>query len=242
MSKKLDKKIFRKVRNANLKYNLVEDGDHIAVGVSGGKDSLCLLHYLSLLKKYTPLEFEISPIYLDLGWNNDISEVEQYCHELGFNLHKEKTDIAYIVFEARQENNPCSLCANLRRGALNRTAKSFGCNKVALGHHADDAVDTLFLSMLYEGRYHLFKPKTYLDRIDITVIRPLIYVNEDDIKGFIRDSGIKPAINLCPADGFTKRDLIKDIISSIEEKCPGARAKILSSIENTDKDSFWSID
>lgn len=233
------KYIFKKIRDANLKYNLIETGDIVAVGMSGGKDSLTLLYFLTLLQKYTPLEFQLKPIYIDLGFDNDITPLEKFCEELTLPLLVETTNIGKIVFEMRKESNPCSLCANLRRGALNRIAKLNGCNKVALGHHLDDVVVTLFMSMLYESRYHLFKPKTYLDRIDITAIRPLIYVEEKEIKLICEQLGFAPVENRCPANGKTKRHEIKDLVEMIEQKFPGAKAKILASIENVDKDSLW---
>ncbi len=237
--KRLQKYIFKQVRNANLNFGLIESGDRVAVGISGGKDSLTLLHFLVLLQKYTPLDFEIFPIYRDLGWENDITAVQDYCESIGNSLLIEKTNIGQVVFNLREEKNPCSLCSNLRRGALNRTAKSLGCNKVALGHHADDAVHTLFLSMLFEGRHNVFKPKTYLDRIDITVIRPLIYVQERDIEHIAMALGIPVIKNRCPADGCTKRNEMKELVDDIEKKYPGARRKILSSLENVNKESFW---
>lgn len=240
MSKNLSKSIFRKVRNANLKYHLIEDGDRVAVGLSGGTDSTILLYFLSLLKKYTPLNFDIIPVYLDLGWDNDTNTLEVFCKSLGLTLIIEETHIGYVVFEARHEKNPCSLCSNMRRGALNRVAKDCSCNKVALGHHLDDAVDTLFMSILFEGRYHLFKPWTYLDRMDITVIRPLIYVAKKEIEAMISSLAITPVKNLCPADGYTKRDEIKLLLGDIEAKYPDIRKKFLSSIENVDAGSFWS--
>ncbi|SHH02928.1 tRNA(Ile)-lysidine synthase TilS/MesJ [Thermosyntropha lipolytica DSM 11003] len=233
------KYVFKKIRDANLKYHLIANGDTVAVGMSGGKDSLTLLYFLTLLKKYTPLNFAIKPVYIDLGFGNDISPLEKFCQELKLPLCVEPTNIGKIVFEMRKEKNPCSLCANLRRGALNRVAKIHGCNKVALGHHLDDAVTTLFMSMLYERRYHLFKPKTYLDRMDITVIRPLIYVEEKDIKLICEQLGIMPVQNLCPASGQTKRQEIKELVEMIEQNFPGAKANILASIENVDQDSFW---
>lgn len=239
MSKGITKRIFRDVRRANLKYKMVEDSDRIAVGLSGGKDSTALLYFLCMLQKYTPLKFSLVPIYLDLGLGNDISGLQAICDELKLPLLIENTNIAAVVFDIRQEKNPCSLCSNLRRGALNRVAKNQGCNKVALGHHADDAVDTLFMSMIFEGRYHLFKPVTYLDRIDITVIRPMILVSENDIKNFSAAMGFTSAENKCPADGFTKREEIKALIADIETRYPGARRRILSSIENVDPNSFW---
>jgi tRNA(Ile)-lysidine synthase TilS/MesJ len=236
----LKKRILRKIRNANHKYNLIESGDRVAVGMSGGKDSMVLLHFLGLLQKYTPLDFSIVPIYLDLGWNNDITSLYNACHQANLELICETTNIGYVVFEARQEKNPCSLCSNLRRGALHRCAKAQGCNKVALGHHLDDAVQTLLMSILFESRYHLFKPRTYLDRIDITLIRPLIYVEETEIRAMLAYLGFDPVKNLCPADGFTKREDIKDLLNEIQGRFPGAKRNFLASIENVDQNSFWS--
>lgn len=238
-TKKLDKRIFGKIRNANLKYDLIENEDSVAVGVSGGKDSMALLYYLSLLRKYTPLHFQIIPVYLDLGWNNECRPLEEFCRHLDLQLNTVTTNIGTIVFDLRNEKSPCSLCSNLRRGALNRTAKDLGCNKVALGHHMDDVVNTLMMSILYEGRYHVFKPKTYLDRIDLHVIRPLIYVTEDEIKQFMRDNQLDAVKNLCPADGITKRNEIKEMMADLKNLYPDIYPKFISSIENIDAGSFW---
>ncbi|MDD2620649.1 MAG: ATP-binding protein [Syntrophomonadaceae bacterium] len=239
MSKRLIKQIFRKVRDANLKYHLVEDGDKVAAALSGGKDSFTMLYFLQMLQKYTPLKFEILPIYIDLGWQNDINAMDDFCKSLGMSLIIEPTNIGQVVFDCRHEKNPCSLCSNLRRGAINRLSKNLNCNKAALGHHMDDAVNTLFLSMIYEGRFNVFKPKTYLDRMDITFIRPLIYVEETQIRQFVATLEIKPVKNRCPADGKTKRTEISKLLEQIEITFPGARKKFLSSIENIGPDSFW---
>lgn len=239
MSKRLNKLIFRKVRDANLKYRLIEDGDRIAVAMSGGKDSFTLLYYLNLLRRYTPLRFEIIPLYLDLGWDNDISELEKLCRDLGMDLHIESTSIGHVVFRQREENNPCGLCSNLRRGCMNRVAVEMGCNKVALGHHLDDAVHTLFISVLYEGRFRLFKPLTYLDRTGITLIRPLIYVQEKEIRSFIASMQWAPVVNRCPADNNTKRSEVSLLLDMMEENHPGIRRQFLAAIENVDHDSLW---
>lgn len=239
MSKRLIKKMFKQVRDANLKYDLVQTGDQIAVGLSGGKDSLALLYFLWLLGKYTPLEFQVYPIHIDLGWEMDLGPLSDFCRRLGYELITEYTNIGQVVFEVRQENNPCSLCANMRRGALNNTAKKWGCNKVALGHHLDDVVDTLFLSMLYEERFAVFKPLTYLDRVDITVIRPLIYVEEIDIDLLVEAQDIQVVKNLCPADNTSKRNEISHLLADMENKHPGAKRSILRSIENVKEDVFW---
>lgn len=239
MSKKLNKLLFKQLRDANLKYKLIEDGDIVAVGMSGGKDSSVLLYLLDLLKKYTPLSFELKPIYIDLGWDNEVEPLSSYCQSLNYNLHIEPTNIGQIVYDIRQEKNPCSLCANLRRGALNNTAKKLGCNKVALGHHLDDVVTTMFLSMLYEHRYNIFKPKTYLDRIDITLVRPMIYVEEKDVIKISNLLEIKTVENRCPVDGLTKRTEIAELVNMIEQQHPGAKKKFLNSIENINPQSFW---
>jgi tRNA 2-thiocytidine biosynthesis protein TtcA len=239
MSNRRKKIIFRKVRDANLNYRLIENGDRVAVALSGGKDSFTMLYFLDSLIKNTPLEFELVPIYIDLGWKNDITSLEEFCQSLGLELIVEKTNIGRVVFEARQEKNPCSLCSNLRRGALNRVAKRYGCNKVALGHHLDDVVHTLFLSILYESRFNVFKPVTYLDRMDITTIRPLIYVEENDIRAFVKSLQIKTVKNRCPADGKTKRHEVAEILDQVEQMHPGARRRIVSSLENIGPDCFW---
>jgi len=239
LAKRLLKTMFRQVRDANLNYHLIENGDLVAAGLSGGKDSLTMLYLLTLLQKYTPLQFKLLPIYVDLGWNNDISIIQDFCSDLGLDLYIEPTHIGQIVFDIRQESNPCSLCANLRRGALNRCAKKLGGNKVALGHHLDDVVDTLFLSILYEQRFHVFKPRTYLDRVDITVIRPLIYVAEKDIISFTEEYGLTVMENYCPADGTTRRSEINQLLDNIEQQHPGLRRKIVRSLENTHPDSLW---
>lgn len=240
ISHKLIKLMFKQIRNANLKYNLIENDDEVAVGMSGGKDSSVLLHLLHLLQKYTPLSFNIHPIYIDLGWNNEIDSLKELCLNYNYNLHIELTNIGEVVFDIREEKSPCSLCANLRRGALNNTAKKLGCNKVALGHHLDDVVNTMFMSMLYENRYNIFKPLTYLDRVDITLIRPMVYVEEKSIIKLADYLGIKAIENLCPADGFTKRDEVAELVNLIETNHPGAKKKILSSIENINLQSFWT--
>jgi tRNA 2-thiocytidine biosynthesis protein TtcA len=240
MGKNLNKYIFKQVRNACLDYGLIENGDRIAVGASGGKDSVTLLHFLKLLQKYTPLKFEIIPIYLDLGWANDITGLQELCKGLELELVVEQTNIGYVVFEARHESNPCSLCSNLRRGALNRKAKSLHCNKVALGHHMDDAVTTLLMSMIFEGQFHVFKPLTYLDRMDITVIRPLVYVAEKDIRTFCSTLPYSLVKNKCPADGYTRRTEIEEIVREIEGKYPGARKRLFSALSKAQKESFWT--
>lgn len=239
MSNRRIKIIFRKVRDANLNYRLIESGDRVAVALSGGKDSFTMLYFMDLLKQHTPLLFDIVPIYVDLGWDNDMEPLVEFCQGLGLELIIEKTNIGRVVFETRQEKNPCALCSNLRRGALNRVAKRYNCNKLALGHHLDDVVHTLFMSILYESRFNVFKPSTYLSRMDITMIRPLIYVEERDIRLFIESMGLNPVKNRCPADGLTKRHEVAELFDQMEGMHPGIRQRIISSLENIGPDCFW---
>ena len=171
-------------RRAVDDYQMIQAGDKIAVGISGGKDSLALLYALHGLKRFYPNPFEIEAITVDLGYEGfDLSGIQKLCDDLGVRYTIVKTDIGKIIFEDRKEKNPCALCAKMRKGAFNETAKSLGCNKLAYGHHRDDLVETMLLSLIYEGRFFSFSPVTYLDRMDITLIRPLIYVTEADVVG-----------------------------------------------------------
>jgi len=240
MSQRLIKRMFRQVRDANIKYGLVQSGDRVAVAMSGGKDSIAMLYFLDLLLKHTPLLFEIKPVYLDMGFGNDAAAISRYCQDIGYDLIIEESNVGKVVFSTRQDDNPCALCSHLRRGALCRVASAHGCNKLALGHHLDDVVNTLFMSMLYEGRYHVFKPNAYLSRADIFAIRPLVYVEEKDIRALCSYLNIQPVKNLCPADGLTKRSEIADLLNTIERIHPGARRKFLAGIENVRSEDFWS--
>ena len=240
MNKRLVKKIFRKVRDANLKYHMIENGDTVAVGIAGGKDSLTTLHFLYLLKKYTPLEFTLVPILLDLGFNNDNKPAIAYCEDHGLNLTIIPTNIGKIVFDIRQEKSPCSLCANLRRGALNRTAKELGCNKVALGHHFDDAIETFALSLLYEGRLSCFCPVTQLAETGLTVIRPMLYLHEKTLRNFCAREELPVLHNPCPADHKTQREDAKALLYEMEGRYPGLKAHIFGALQRSDLEG-WRI-
>ena len=179
-------KLLSKARRAAEDYDMIEEGDKIAVGLSGGKDSITLLYILATMRRFYPKKFEVVAITVDMGLEYDKDEVEalkKLCEELNVEYVIEPTEIGKIVFDVRKEQNPCSLCANMRRGALNNTAVKVGCNKIALGHHADDLIETLFLSLFYESRLSTFSPVTHLERKNVTVIRPMIY------KGFVKDFG-----------------------------------------------------
>ncbi|NLG02756.1 MAG: tRNA 2-thiocytidine biosynthesis protein TtcA, partial [Clostridia bacterium] len=214
-------------------YGLIESGDKIAVGISGGKDSLTLLYALQGLKRFYPKHFELEAITVDLGFENfDLSEIKRLCEELEVHYTVVTTEIAKIVFSDRKESNPCSLCAKMRKGALNDAVKALGCNKVAYAHHKDDIIETMLLSLIFEGRFHSFSPKTYLDRTELTVIRPLMYVNEADIIGFKNKYQLPSQKSPCPVDGYTKREYAKELLKSLNQEHPGTRERMFTAILN----------
>lgn len=218
---------------------MIKEGDRIAVGVSGGKDSLTLLIALRKLMDFYPLKFDVKAVTLTMGIGEpDFSSVMKLCEEIGVEYIIEETAIGKIVFEGRQEKNPCSLCANLRRGTLNSTALRLGCNKVALAHNRDDAVETLLLSTFYEGRIHSFSPVTYLDRKRITVIRPLIYVEEKQIETFIRDQNLQIVQNPCTANSHTKRQFIKELLRDLSIDNREIKNNIFGAIKRSGLDGW----
>ena len=220
-------------RKAVDEYQMIEAGDKIAVGISGGKDSLTLLYALAGLRRFYPKPFDLIAITVDLGYEKFHTEkIEALCQELDVPYHVVKADIARILFEERKESNPCSLCAKMRKGALNEAVKKLGCNKVAYAHHKDDIVETMILSLIFEGRFHSFSPKSYLDRMDLTVIRPMMYVNEADVIGFQRKYDLPVEKSRCPVDGLTKRQYAKDLIHQLELDHPGAKQRMFTAIIN----------
>lgn len=224
-------------RRAVDEYGMIREGDKVAVGLSGGKDSVTLLYALAGLKRFYPQNFDLIAITVDMGFKETDEKEKQamhdLCAELGVPYHVEKTDIAEIIFDARKETNPCSLCAKMRRGALNSVAVSLGCNKLALGHHADDLIETLFLSMFYEGRLSTFAPVSYMDRTGMTLIRPMIYVEEKDIAAFAKD---KPILhNPCPADKHTQREYVKKLIADIKKDIPFVKRRIHGAITHPER-------
>ena len=234
------KKILGPLRRAVEKYEMIRPGDRIPVGLSGGKDSTALLVAMKRFQYFSPVPFELEGITLDMGFGGmDFEPLVQLCAELDIPYTIKKTQIGPIVFEARQEKNPCALCARMKRGALHDLAIERGCRKIALGHHADDAIETFFLSLFYEGRINTFSPVTYLDRKDITLIRPLIFVKEKDI---IYNPEIKelPVIkSTCPADGHTKREDMKDMMKELRKTIPELDDRILKAIQNKEQFHLW---
>ena len=232
--------IMSKTRRAVDQFNMIEEGDKIAVGLSGGKDSMALLYSLAGLRRFYPKKFDIVAVTVDMGLGLDQTEVDavkKACQELNVQYHIEPTQIGEVVFEVRKESNPCSLCANMRRGALNSAAANLGCNKVALGHHGDDLIETLFLSLFYEARLSTFSPVTRLSRKKLTVIRPMIFLREMEIIGFTKD---KPIIhNPCPADKNTRREFIKTLLKDLEKDNKKLRENVLGALTHPERNNLF---
>lgn len=209
------KLLFRKVGQAMSDFRMIDPGDHVAVGLSGGKDSLALLYALAHFRRVSPAKFRITAITVDMGWQQDYSEISRFCQQLGVEHSIVPTLIAPVVFCLRQEPNPCSLCAKLRRGALNTAAKSVGANKVALAHHLDDAVETMLMSMFFEGRVSTFQPVTYLDRTGLYVIRPMVYVPERLTVQLQKVVPLPVIPTMCPVAGKTSRSAVKQAIAPL---------------------------
>lgn len=229
------------VRKAVDDYEMINDGDKISVGISGGKDSLTLLKALSHLKKFYPKKFDLFAVTVDLGFNNlKLDKIKVFCKELDVEYIIVKTDIAQIVFEERKESNPCSLCAKMRKGALNNALKERNINKVAYAHHKDDVIDTMMMSLIYEGRFHTFSPVTYLDKTDLYVIRPLIYMNEADVIGFVNKYDIPVVKSPCPVDKTTKREYVKNLVKQINRENPGVKERMFTAIKDSNING-WTL-
>lgn len=231
------------MRRAITDYDMIKDGDRIAVGVSGGKDSLLLLSALKAYNRFSPERFELAAITIDMGFKNaDESEktaLKQYIADMGVPYYVIETDIAEIIFDLRKESNPCSLCSKMRRGALNNKAIELGFNKLALGHHADDVVQTMLLSLLYEGRFSTFQPVSYMDRSGITLIRPFIYTSEADIKGAVKKADLPVSHNPCPANKHTQREYVNELVKRLNSEVPFARERMLGAIYHPERNNLW---
>lgn len=231
------------IRRAVDDYHMIEDGDRIAVGVSGGKDSLALLFALSALSRFYPKHFEVTAITVNMGLSGmDFSPIAAFCTTHSIPYICVKTEIAKIIFDIRQETNPCSLCAKMRRGVLHDAAKEAGCNKVALGHHADDVVETFMLNLFFEGRIGTFSPVTYLSRRDLTLIRPLLYAREKDIRTFARRAELPVIVSTCPEDHATERENMKHLLQELDERHHGLRHRIFGAICRGEIDGFHPTD
>lgn len=223
------------LRRAVDDFNMIAPGEKIAVALSGGKDSMLMLHGLKHLSRYHPAKFSLVAIFIDLGFNNiDITALQQTCNNLDVPLVIRKTDIAPLVFDIRQESNPCALCAKMRRGAIHDAAIEQGCRTIALGHHRDDAVETLAMNLIYEGRIGCFQPVTYLDRKDVRAIRPMIYLNERQIANTVERLQIPIVKNPCPMDHTSVRKETKDLLIEAEERFPGLTERLFGAIVRSD--------
>lgn len=222
------------MRKAIDEFGMIEEGDKIAVAISGGKDSTAMLMGLKNLQRFYPKKFEIIAVSINPGFEFfDISLLEKKCKEINVRLIVENTDIKQIVFDERKEKNPCSLCANLRRGILNSIAIRESCNKIALGHNQDDLVETFLLNLLYTGTISTFAPLNYMDRSGITLIRPLVNTPEKYIKKFIRKNNITVMPKACPMDGVSKREDMKKLVKTLSLQIPMVRANLIGAIRRS---------
>ncbi len=234
-------KILGYMRKAIQEFDLIQDGDRIAVGVSGGKDSLVLLRGLFLLKRFIGIEYDIVAITLDPrfgGTDGDYSAVDEMCREMGIEYKLIRTHIGEIVFDVRQESNPCSLCARMRRGALHDAAKEAGCNKIALGHNYEDVVETFIMNLFNEGRLGCFSPKSYLSRKDITMIRPLVLAPEKDIRSAANRNNLQVVKSKCPADGHTSREATKQFLAERDKLDKGFSDRIFGAMRRAGLDGW----
>ncbi len=235
------KEVLGCLRRADQDFQMIQAGDRVAVGVSGGKDSLLLLYALSLYRKFCKVPYELTALTLTMGLEPfDLTGVKALCEQLEVPYIIKQTEIGKIIFEERKEKNPCSLCAKMRRGALNELCAQHGFNKVALGHHRDDAIETLLLSMFYEGRIHTFHPVTYLSRSNITQIRPLVYLPEKHIIHMAKALQLPVVPSPCPANGYTKRQDMKDLLTKLAKNIPNVRELMLSALQNEAQYGLWN--
>ncbi len=230
-------KILSHLRKAIEEYKMIEEGDKIAVCLSGGKDSITMLHALKALQRFYPKKFELIAISINPGFEFfDTEFLQKICDDLAIPLWIEKSNAKEIVFDIRKEKNPCSLCANLRRGVINSIAIREGCNKIALGHNQDDVLETFLLNLFYTGNISTFSPVSYMDRSKITLIRPLIYTPEKEIRRFIRKKDLTVMPKVCPMDGTSKREDMKQLIFTLTKNIPMIRANLFGAIQRNLQD------
>ncbi len=233
------KKLLSYIRRACDDYGMIEDGDRIAVGVSAGKDSLALLCGLAQMRRFYPKKYELVAITVDMGFDGmDLTPIAEFCKGLDVEYRVVKTQISKIIFDVRKEKNPCSLCAKMRRGALHNAAKEEGCNKVALGHHFDDVVDTFMLNLFFEGRIGTFSPVTYLSNTDLYLIRPMMYMPEKDVVYFANRTTLPVIKSPCPADKNTQRETVKRLLAEQERYNRGLKYRIFGAIIRSGIDGY----
>ena len=224
-------KLIGLVRRCVQDYHMIEEGDRIGVGVSGGMDSVALLAFLAELRKYNDKAFDVEAITIDMGLGMDYTPIADWCEKLDVKFNLIQTQIGPIIFEHRKEKNPCSMCAKMRRGALNQALLDRGMNKLALGHHYDDAVETFMMSLIYEGRISCFQPVTDLDRTGIIQIRPMLYIHEKTIDSFVTRNELPVITNRCPVDKYTKREEIKQLVYDLSATYPDLKERIFGAMQ-----------
>ena len=236
-------KILGKMRRAIEDYSMIEAGDHVVVGLSGGKDSLLLTTALNEFRRFSDKPFTLTAVTVDLGFkDSSLQELDllvDYCQKIGVPHIIEKTDIAEIVFNIRKEKNPCALCSKMRRGCLNNKAVSIGSHKIALGHHADDVLETMLLSLFYEARFSTFQPKSFMDRTGVTLIRPFIYIEEHEITSMVKNLSLPVFFNCCPANKHTERETMKNLVKTLCGEVPYAKDQMLSAIFHPERNNLW---
>lgn len=235
-------RILSYVRRASDDYGMIEEGDRICVGVSAGKDSLTLLVALAELRRFYSKKYTLCAVTVDLGFEGaDYSEISELCRRLNVEYKVVETQIGKVVFDIRKESNPCSLCAKMRRGALHSAAKEMGCNKVALGHHFDDTIETFMLNLFYEGRIGCYSPVTYLSNTELYLIRPMIYVPEKAVRYFVNRAALPVAESKCPANGNTERESMKQLLRQLEKENKGLMHRIFGAIQKGNVDGFKEV-
>lgn len=226
-------KLYSYTRKAIDDFQMIKENDSIAVGISGGKDSLTLLYALAGLRKFYPIHYSLTAVTVDLGYPDfDLTAIKELCQELDVPYHIIPTEIGAIIKEQNKKNSPCSLCAKLRKGALNQAVVELGCNKVAYAHHKDDIIETMLLSLMFEGRFYAFPPVTHLDRSNLDVIRPLMYVPEVDVIGFKNHYNLPIVKNPCAFDEKTQRQYAKDLLQQLNKDHPGVKNRLFTAIIN----------
>lgn len=224
--------LYAKTKKAVEEYHMIEQGDCIAVGLSGGKDSLTLLYALHGLSKYKDADFTLHAVMVDMGFGGlDTSAIEKFCKDLDIDFTVITTRLNQVIFEERNEKNPCSICSKMRKGIINKTIKSLGCNKLAYGHHRDDFINTMLLSMFREGRFHTMQPKMHMSDSNIDMIRPLLYVKEEEIKIFAEQFQLPISKNPCPVDGNTDRTLMSELVVTLKKTFPDCEEKFFHAIQ-----------
>lgn len=234
-------KMMSYMRSAMEKYNMIDEGDNVAVGLSGGKDSVALLYCLAQMRRFYPKHFEVTAVSIDPqfgGVETDYAPLQALCARIGVRYIIKRTQIGPIIFDVRKETNPCSLCARMRRGALHDAVKAAGCTKLALGHHMDDAVETFMMNLLNEARIGCFSPVTYLSRKDLTMIRPMVFARESDCARVVRRENLPVVKSQCPADGVTERQNVKELLTSLEKDYEDVRQKILGAMQRSHLNGF----